>query len=117
LVPSSTTSSNAAPSASTPAESTLAQENRLFKAAAEASRQGDTNGALAQLDQLLSQHPRSPLAQTAQVRKFRLLAKAGRPEAAQREARRYLSQYPTGFAVIEAEALANGSASAEPTAP
>lgn len=107
-------SSGPALSARTPAESTLAKENGLFKAAAEASRQGDTDGAVAQLDRLLAEHPRSPLAQTAQVRKFRLLAKAGNLEAARREAERYLSSYPTGFAVSEAQALARGTVSPAP---
>jgi hypothetical protein len=95
------------PSASSSVElqSTLAEENQLFKAAAEAGRNGDVNGAVAQLDQLLVEHPASPLAQTALVRKFRLLAKAGRTDEARREAERYLAMYPTGFAVAEAQAL------------
>lgn len=97
----------ALPSASSSAElqSTLAEENQLFKAAAEAGRNGDVNGAVAQLDKLLVEHPASPLAQTAVVRKFRLLAKAGRADEARREAERYLATYPTGFAVSEARAL------------
>jgi hypothetical protein len=97
----------AVPSAASSAEpqSTLAEENQLFKAAAEAGRNGDVNGAVAQLDQLLVEHPASPLAQTALVRKFRLLAKAGRADEARREAERYLATYPTGFAVSEARAL------------
>jgi hypothetical protein len=85
--------------------STLAEENQLFKSAAESGRNGDVNGAVAQLDKLLVEHPSSPLAQTALVRKFRLLAKAGRGDDARREAERYLALYPTGFAVSEARAL------------
>jgi outer membrane protein assembly factor BamD (BamD/ComL family) len=83
----------------------LGEENRLFKEAAEASRQGDVPRALGRLDELLQKHPGSPLAQTAQVRKFRLLVQAGRSEDARREAARYLASYPTGFAVAEAQAL------------
>ena len=101
-----------APSAEPP--STLAEENRLFKASAEASRRGDVAGALARLDQLLAEHPRSPLAQTALVRKFRLLAGAGRRDEAGREAARYLASYPTGFAVSEAQALTSGQAAPVP---
>ena len=96
-------------------QSTLAEENQWFKEAAEASRNGDVNGALGRLEQLLREHPQSPLAQTALVRKFRLLAKAGRSSEAQSEAKRYLGAYPTGFAVAEAQAIEQGTAS--PSAP
>lgn len=90
-------------------QSTLAEENQWFKEAAEASRNGDVSGALGRLEQLLREHPQSPLAQTALVRKFRLLAKAGRGAEARHEAERYLSAYPTGFAVSEAQALQRGT--------
>ena len=96
----------AAPSAEP--ESTLGEENRLFKEAAEAGRNGDVAGAVSRLDKLLNDHPASPLAQTALVRKFRLLAKAGKSDEARREAERYLQAYPTGFAVKEAQALKAG---------
>lgn len=101
-----------APSASAAASaepaSTLAEENQLFKEAAEAGRNGDLQGAVSRLDKLLHDHPASPLAQTAQVRKFRLLEKAGKRDDARREAERYLQAYPTGFAVKEARALTAG---------
>jgi hypothetical protein len=97
-------------------QSTLAYENKLFKEAAEATRTGDVQGALTRLDRLLVDNPASPLAQTAQVRKFRLLAAAGRSEEARREAERYLTLYPTGFAVSEAEAVKSGAKSASPPA-
>lgn len=96
-------------------ESTLAEENRLFKRAADASRDGDTAGALAELDRLLQTHPTSPLAQTALVKKFRLLAKAGRDDEAKREAERYLAAYPAGFAVREAEALTQANQAPSPS--
>jgi outer membrane protein assembly factor BamD (BamD/ComL family) len=102
----SASSAAAAPSAEP--QSTLAEENRLFKEAAEAGRSGDVQGAVSRLDQLLREHPASPLAQTALVRKFRLLEKAGRLDEARREAERYLQAYPTGFAVKEAQALKTG---------
>lgn len=95
-------------------ESTLAEENQLFKEAAEAGRNGDVQGAVSRLDKLLRDHPASPLAQTALVRKFRLLEKAGRLDEARREAERYLQAYPTGFAVKEAQALKPGAAEQGP---
>jgi outer membrane protein assembly factor BamD (BamD/ComL family) len=115
LLPRASVSVSAAPVASVaPPQSTLAEENRWFKEAAEASRSGDVNGALDKLEQLLKEHPQSPLAQTALVRKFRLLAKAGRAEDARREAKRYLAAYPTGFAVNEAQGIEQGSSGAAP---
>ena len=101
---------SAAPSVAPSAEpeSTLAEENRLFKEAAEAGRNGDLQGAVTRLDKLLQDHPKSPLAQTALVRKFRLLEKAGKLDDARREAERYLQAYPTGFAVKEAQTLKAG---------
>lgn len=118
VVPSALPRSNSAPSlpsAAAPAtsaepQSTLGEENQLFKEAAEAGRTGDVSGALSRLDKLLVEHPASPLAQTAMVRKFRLLEKAGRVQDARREAERYLLAYPTGFAVNEAQALKAGHA-------
>jgi hypothetical protein len=107
--PASSSAASAAASASATPQSTLAEENQWFKEAAEASRNGDVNGALGRLEQLLREHPQSPLAQTALVRKFRLLAKAGRSAEARHEAERYLSAYPTGFAVSEAQALQRGT--------
>ncbi len=90
--------------------STLGKENALFKAAAEATRDGSTADALALLERLLQEYPSSPLAQTAIVRRFRLLESTGRVPDAQREAERYLRSYPAGFAVAEARALRERSA-------
>jgi hypothetical protein len=95
--------------------STLAEENQLFKDAAESARNGDVNDAVSRLDRLLVRYPASPLAQTALVRKFRLLAKAGRSDDARREAERYLAAYPTGFAVSEAQALRGAAAEKQDT--
>ena len=107
----------AAPASAAPPQSTLAEENQLFKEAAEASRSGDVNGALGRLEQLIRNYPRSPLAQTALVRKFRLMATSGREDEARGEARRYLEAYPTGFALSEAQALVQGGVPAESTEP
>jgi hypothetical protein len=108
---------SAAPLPSAEAPSTLGEENRLFESAAKATRAGNVDAALADLDQLLNQHPQSPLAQGALVRKFRLLASAGRAEAAASAARRYLQLYPTGFAIAEAGTLMRGAAAAAPAVP
>lgn len=105
----SATTPSADPSAEP--ESTLAEENQLFKRAADETRSGDAEAALTTLDRLLRAYPKSPLAQTALVRKFRLLAKSGRADEAKREAERYLGLYPSGFALQEAEELAHSSPS------
>jgi tetratricopeptide (TPR) repeat protein len=100
------------PSGSADARSTLANENQLFKDAAEATRAGDTDAAVSYLDRLLEKYPASPLAQTALVRKLRLLAKAGRAGEAERAAKRYLELYPSGFAAAEAQQLIDRAATA-----
>lgn len=102
------TSTPPPPAPSAEPKSTLAEENQLFKDAAEAARNGDVQGAVSRLDKLLHDHPASPLAQTALVRKFRVLAQVGKWDEARREAERYLQAYPTGFAVKEAQTLKAG---------
>lgn len=104
----------ASPAASAESGSTLAEENKSFSEAVRAAHGGNVDGALNGFEQLLSGHPQSPLAQTALVRKFRLLASTGRGAEAAAEAQRYLRLYPTGFAEREARATASGEA---PTAP
>lgn len=94
-----------APTPSAEPASTLGAQNQLFREAVEAARSGDTAGALERLDRLLGSYPDSPLAQNALARKFRLLSAAGQQQAAATEARRYLRQYPTGFAVSEADRI------------
>jgi hypothetical protein len=86
--------------------STLSEENRLYESALRAAQSGDFSGALARLDGLLQQYPRSPLVQNARVEHFRVLLQAGAESAAVREARRYLSEYPSGFARAEARQIA-----------
>jgi hypothetical protein len=85
--------------------STLSEENRLFQAAAQAEQGGDINAALTSLDKLVQDYPRSPLAQNALARKFRLLSRVGRKNEAMEEARRYLRAYPSGFAEREAATI------------
>ncbi|MEP7052042.1 MAG: hypothetical protein ABJB12_16875 [Pseudomonadota bacterium] len=91
--------------------STLAAENGLFQDAVNNAHAGHAEQALRGFEQLLQSYPRSPLAQTALVRKFRVLSGAGRINEARTEARRYLQLYPTGFGQREAEIVLNGQTS------
>jgi len=103
------TPAGAAPGATHARESalsTLAQENELLAGAKFAARHGDFVRSLAALDELLSRYPRSPLRQNADVERFRVLGKMGQKAEAARAARRYLADYPHGFARDEAQALA-----------
>jgi hypothetical protein len=88
------------------ATSTLAEENRLYQGALRAAQSGDPARGLADLERLMRQYPRSPLVQSAQVEHFRVLVRTGDVTAAAREARRYLSEYPSGFARAEAQQIA-----------
>jgi hypothetical protein len=88
--------------------SSLAAENALFKAAMEASRSGAHEVALARHQELMTRYPLSPLVQNARVERFRTLRRLGRHAEAAREARRYLADYPGGFAQAEARDVALG---------
>jgi hypothetical protein len=90
------------------ADGTLAEENRLFQAGLSARNSGDPTAAAEAFATLLARYPRSVLAEQALAERFRALARAGRPSAAIISARRYLSQYPRGFARAEAERLTQG---------
>jgi hypothetical protein len=99
------------PAASHPASvvsdpSTLADENRLMQAALGARRDGQNARAVQLLTELLTRHPRSPLAQNAEVERFRALLRSGDEQSAARQARTYLNQYPNGMAADEAQKLA-----------
>jgi ferric-dicitrate binding protein FerR (iron transport regulator) len=95
------------PSRSAPlAGSTLADENRLYARALTHAGSGDLASALAELSTLTQRYPRSPLAQNARVERFRLLQQSGNSSGAAQEARRYLSEFPNGFARAEARSLA-----------
>jgi hypothetical protein len=83
----------------------LSRQNDLFAGAVALRRSGDVTGALRAYQELISQFPRSPLAQNAMVERMRLLASGSAGRGAE-EARRYLARYPKGFAVEEARRLA-----------
>lgn len=85
--------------------STLAEENNLYAAAARATRDGNSTLAISELNKLLSRYPNSPLAQNARVDRFRVLQHSGRAEEAVIQARRYLADYPNGFARDEAKTI------------
>jgi hypothetical protein len=84
---------------------TLGEENALFQAAVDGRNRGDDATVVDRLGQLLNRHPSSPLAGEARVERMRAYARSGKTEAATREARRYLAEYPDGFARDEAKRL------------
>lgn len=103
--PSSTSTPAGAAAQATSESSTLAQENDLYAAASRAARAGNDALAVRTLNELLARYPNSPLAQNARVDRFRALNRAGRVSEAVALARRYLADYPNGFARDEAKAL------------
>jgi hypothetical protein len=86
--------------------SALAEQNRLFAAAAAARRSGDDRTALGHLNQLLARYPESPLAPEARVERFRTLKRLGQDAEAAKEARRYLLEHQSGGARDEARDVA-----------
>jgi len=86
-------------------QSTLAQENDLYAAASRAAREGNDALAVSDLNNLLTHYPSSPMAQNARVDRFRALSRSGHAQEAVAQARRYLADYPNGFARDEAKAL------------
>jgi hypothetical protein len=101
--------SNRIATASRPADSgTLAEENRLFQAGLSARNAGDNAAAADSFAQLLSRYPRSVLREQALAEHFRALERAGRASAAAVAARRYLANYPAGFAHADAERITSG---------
>jgi hypothetical protein len=87
------------------AETELEVVNRLFASAKRARREHRDAEALALLQEILTQHPRSALAHEAEVERFRLAARLGRRADAERYAAAYLRRYPSGFGAAEARAL------------
>jgi hypothetical protein len=100
IAPHATLPGSAAPSAR--ADAALKRQNDRFGEAIALAQRGDTAGALRAHEELRRSFPGSPLAENALVERMRLLLPAA-PERAREEARRYLLQYPHGFAVEEAK--------------
>jgi hypothetical protein len=82
----------------------LADQNQRFARAMVAKKNGDTATALRELGAILRRYPGSPLTQEVRVERLRILRSLGRSELAAHEARRYLRDFPHGYAVVEAEA-------------
>lgn len=88
-----------------PSKSALAEQNRLFAAAASARRRGDDRAAVAALSQLITRYPDSVLVPEARVERFRALKRLGRDAEAAKEARKYLVEQRDGPARDEARGL------------
>jgi hypothetical protein len=86
----------------------LADQNERFARAMTLKKSGDATGALRELGLLLRRYPGSPLTQELRVERLRLLRGLGRSAPAEREARRYLREFPQGYAVHEAQELLPG---------
>jgi hypothetical protein len=93
-----------APESAHAAPPALADANDLFARAAAARKGGDPRKAVALLDQLLNDNPKSPLAQMAAVERMRALDGYDHGRAVD-AARDYIRRFPNGFARGEAEAL------------
>ena len=83
----------------------LADQNRRFARAMEYKKSGDPREALRELGGVLKRYPGSPLSQEVRVERLRILRGLGAGEQAAREAKRYLREFPQGYAVKEAEQL------------
>jgi ferric-dicitrate binding protein FerR (iron transport regulator) len=83
----------------------LADQNERFARAMTAKKNGDTTTALRELGAVLRRYPGSPLSQELRVERLRLLRSTGRAALAAREAKKYLREFPQGYAVVEAREL------------
>jgi hypothetical protein len=87
----------------------LADQNQRFARAMAHKKNGDARGALRELGAVLRRYPGSPLTQELRVERLRLLRGLSASHQAQREAKRYLREFPQGYAVKEAEELLSGA--------
>ena len=88
--------------ASPGARSTLGAENALLSEAMRLRRSGQGERAITVVDAFLSRYPGSPLTETARVERLRALEDTGAMDRLEREAQRYLTDYPLGYARQEA---------------
>ena len=77
-------------------------------------RQPPDHRALVSLDELLSRHPGSPLAEVARVERLRALADTGDRSRLVREAESYLADYPQGLARAEVERMLEAARRSNP---
>lgn len=87
----------------------LADQNQRFARAMAHKKNGDAKAALRELGGILRRYPGSPLTQELRVERLRLLRGLGASQQAVREAKRYLREFPEGYAVKEAEELLSGA--------
>ncbi|HTV18488.1 MAG TPA: FecR domain-containing protein [Polyangiaceae bacterium] len=87
----------------------LADQNRRFARAMTHKKNGEPKAALRELGGILKRYPGSPLTQELRVERLRLLRGLGASQSAEREAKRYLREFPQGYAVKEAEELLSGA--------
>ncbi|HEY8079188.1 MAG TPA: tetratricopeptide repeat protein, partial [Labilithrix sp.] len=93
-----------APSATTSAASSLAEQNALFSEGLNYKNGGQRGEAVATFEKLMAKYPGSPLAENAAVERMRLLARMDRARGAA-AAQQYLRRYPNGFGRAEAKAI------------
>jgi hypothetical protein len=87
----------------------LADQNRRFARAMAHKKQGEPRAALRELAGILRRYPGSPLTQEVRVERLRLLRGLADSRQAEREAKRYLRDFPDGYAAREAEELLTGA--------
>lgn len=85
-------------------ESALTKQNRHYERAMALQREGQFDGALRELEQVIAGPDTSPLAEPALALKLRWLAPS-RPVEARAAARQYLQRFPMGPARADAEVL------------
>ena len=86
------------------ASSDLSAQNDLFARGTDQKRSGDMRAAIATFEFFLARYPKSALAESAAVERWRLLTHVDRASA-RTAAKDYLDRYPSGFARADARAL------------
>lgn len=105
FAPTAAPASEPSTNAATNPPSTLGAENALLAQAMRLHRGGQADRALRLLDGFVGRYPGSPLMETARAEQLRILEETGATDRLGREAERYLSDYPRGFARPEASRM------------
>ncbi len=90
-------------------QGSLAEENRLFRAALDARNRGEHAAAAELFAEHLRRFPRALMSEEASIGRLRALLHLGRAREAAVEARRYLARFPSGQAREEAQRVLDGS--------
>jgi hypothetical protein len=85
--------------------STLGAENALLAEAMRLRHARQDDRAVALIDAFVARYPGSPLMETARVERLHMLEESGAMDRLAREADRYLSDYPRGYARQEASRM------------